>query len=72
MKHQKNLKKHTIRQKSNVIIKNSHNIIEGNGFDEGIKIKKGEFEFVECKSESIPNKVRIKTSVFKKYQAFSS
>ena len=50
--------KDILRQKSNVITENSHNIIKGNGFDEGIKIKKGEFEFVECKSESIPDKVR--------------
>lgn len=50
--------KDILRQKSNVIIKNSHNIIEGNGFDEGLKIKKGEFEFIECRSESISDKVR--------------
>ena len=50
--------KDILRQKSNVIIQSSYNIIEGIGFDDGLKIKKGEFEFLECKSEGITDKVR--------------
>lgn len=41
--------KDILRQKSSVIIQSSYDIIEGIGFDDGLKTKKGEFEFVECK-----------------------
>lgn len=50
--------KDILRQKSNVIIQSSYNIIEGISFDDGLKTKKGEFEFLECKSEGIADKVR--------------